>query len=109
MECPNCRNYFTLKEFCLETNPFKVKCTECSFRLKYTNMNEIVKSIIIASILIFAAGYGLSLLIPSPIDTIFLIWVFVGCCVNGFYLVYKKAQFEALPGPEEINEEKQLP
>ncbi len=96
MECPNCKNYFTLKEFCLETNPFKVKCTDCGFRLKYTNMNEIVKSIIIASVLILAAGYGISLLIQPPLDTIFMIWVFVGCCVNGFHLVYKKAQFEAL-------------
>lgn len=100
MECPACKSYFTLKEFCMEMNPFKVKCPECGARLKYANFKQMIKPIVLAALAIFAVGYAISLLILPPKDTVFLIWVGVGCCVYGFYLVYKKAVFVEAPEPE---------
>jgi len=85
-------------------NPFKVKCPECGARLGYTNLSELAKRIAMAAILIFAAGYAASLLIRPPFDTIFLIWVVFGCCVYGFYIVYKKAQFAEVAAQQEEEE-----
>lgn len=82
-------------------NPFKVKCPECGARLKYANVRDQSKAIVIAALLILGIGYAVSLLIRPPLNGIFLIWVTVGWCVYSFYLVYKKAAFLEAPTAEE--------